>query len=78
MIGNRTCVIDADAASSRRLSGCASIGVLPPGDGLYGRVTPHDIESIVENTIVKGLVLPPLLRGGLNLSKPNCKSLNDW
>ncbi|KAH6914840.1 Sucrase/ferredoxin-like-domain-containing protein [Coprinopsis sp. MPI-PUGE-AT-0042] len=51
----------------------------PSGAGVwYGRVTPHDVDSIVENTIIKGLVLPPLLRGGLNLSKPNCKSLNDW
>ncbi|KAF5333400.1 hypothetical protein D9611_002199 [Ephemerocybe angulata] len=51
----------------------------PSGSGVwYGRVTPHDVDSIVENTIIKGLVLPPLLRGGMNLSKPNCKSLNDW
>ncbi|KAF9008704.1 Sucrase/ferredoxin-like-domain-containing protein [Cyathus striatus] len=51
----------------------------PSGSGVwYGRVTPHDVESIVVNTIIKGLVLPPLLRGGLNLSRPNCKSLNDW
>ena len=51
----------------------------PSGSGVwYGRVTPHDVDSIVENTIIKGLVLPPLLRGGLNLSRPNCKSLNDW
>ncbi|TFK27062.1 hypothetical protein FA15DRAFT_587075 [Coprinopsis marcescibilis] len=54
----------------------------PTGTGVwYGRVTPHDVDSVVENTIIKGLVLPPLLRGGLNLSRPNCKSLNqvnDW
>jgi len=51
----------------------------PSGSGVwYGRVTPHDVESLVVNTIIKGLVLPPLLRGGLNLSRPNCKTLNDW
>ncbi|KAF8204938.1 Sucrase/ferredoxin-like-domain-containing protein [Pholiota molesta] len=51
----------------------------PSGSGIwYGRVTPHDVDSIVTNTIINGLVLPPLLRGGLNLSRPNCQSLNDW
>ncbi|KAF8803860.1 hypothetical protein BYT27DRAFT_7195197 [Phlegmacium glaucopus] len=51
----------------------------PSGSGIwYGRVTPHDVDSIVVNTILNGLVLPPLLRGGLNLSRPNCKSLNEW
>ncbi|KAJ6627957.1 Sucrase/ferredoxin-like-domain-containing protein [Mycena sp. CBHHK59/15] len=44
----------------------------------YGRVTPHEVDSIVENTIEGGLILPPLLRGGLNLSKPGCSSLHDW
>lgn len=51
----------------------------PSGSGVwYGRVTPHDVDSIVTNTIINGLVLPPLLRGGLNLSRPNCSTLNDW
>lgn len=51
----------------------------PQGAGVwYGRVTPHDVESIVINTIIGGLVLPPLLRGGVNLSRPGCKTLNDW
>ncbi|KAJ7269721.1 Sucrase/ferredoxin-like-domain-containing protein [Mycena rebaudengoi] len=44
----------------------------------YGRVTPHEVDSIVVNTIEGGLILPPLLRGGLNLSKPGCNSLHDW
>ncbi|KAJ6470584.1 Sucraseferredoxin-like protein [Mycena vitilis] len=44
----------------------------------YGRVTPHEVEAIVENTIEGGLVLPPLLRGGLGLSKPGCATLHDW
>ncbi|KAK7044800.1 Sucrase/ferredoxin-like-domain-containing protein [Favolaschia claudopus] len=44
----------------------------------YGRVSPHEVEAVVENTIEKGLILPPLLRGGLGLSKQGCKSLHDW
>ncbi|KAF8559050.1 hypothetical protein OG21DRAFT_1474462 [Imleria badia] len=44
----------------------------------YGRVTPHDVESIVKNTIINGQVLPPMLRGGLNLTRPGCKALHDW
>ncbi|KAJ7045912.1 Sucrase/ferredoxin-like-domain-containing protein [Mycena alexandri] len=44
----------------------------------YGRVTPHEAESIVVNTIEGGLVLPALLRGGMALSKPGCKTLHDW
>lgn len=51
----------------------------PQGSGVwYGRVTTHEVESIVQNTILGGEVLPPLLRGGLNLSRPGCKTLHDW
>ncbi|KAJ7468008.1 Sucrase/ferredoxin-like-domain-containing protein [Mycena latifolia] len=44
----------------------------------YGRVTPHEVDSIVANTIEGGLVLPALLRGGVNLSKPGRQTLHDW
>ncbi|KAI9066756.1 hypothetical protein FKP32DRAFT_1673600 [Trametes sanguinea] len=44
----------------------------------YGRVTPHEVDAIVRETIIGGKILPPLLRGGLNLSYPGHKSLNDW
>ncbi|EIW82256.1 hypothetical protein CONPUDRAFT_103206 [Coniophora puteana RWD-64-598 SS2] len=44
----------------------------------YGRVTPHDVESIVQNTIVLGQILAPLLRGGLDLAKPGCNSIYQW
>jgi len=44
----------------------------------YGRVTTHDVESIVKNTIINGQVLPPILRGGMNLARPGCKALHDW
>jgi len=51
----------------------------PQGSGVwYGRVTTHEVESIVKNTILGGEVLPPLLRGGLNLARPGCKNLQDW
>lgn len=41
---------------------------LPNGSCVwYGRVTPRDVESIVEETILKGKVLGHLLRGGLGL-----------
>ncbi|EMD40810.1 hypothetical protein CERSUDRAFT_62787 [Gelatoporia subvermispora B] len=44
----------------------------------YGRVTPHEVPSIVKETIIGGKVLPALLRGGLNLSKPRGTDLHDW
>jgi len=44
----------------------------------YGRVSPHEVEAIVTNTIIGGVVLPSLLRGGLNLSRPGRKTLYDW
>ncbi|KAJ7095166.1 Sucrase/ferredoxin-like-domain-containing protein [Mycena belliarum] len=51
----------------------------PQGSSVwYGRVTTHEVESIVTKTILDGLVLPPLLRGGLDLSRPGCSTLNDW
>ena len=51
----------------------------PQGSGVwYGRVTTHDVESIVQHTIIGGEILPPLLRGGVTLARPGCKTLNDW
>ncbi|KAF7352988.1 Altered inheritance of mitochondria protein 32 [Mycena venus] len=53
----------------------------PQGSSVwYGRVTTHEVESIVVNTIERGLVLPPLLRGGMDLSRlPGCPTtLHDW
>ncbi|KAH7916735.1 Sucraseferredoxin-like protein [Hygrophoropsis aurantiaca] len=44
----------------------------------YGRITPHDVEAIVKCTIIAGQVLPPLLRGGMELSRPGCKTLYEW
>ncbi|KAL1761387.1 Sucraseferredoxin-like protein [Schizophyllum commune] len=51
----------------------------PAGWGVwYGRVTPHEVEAIVTQTIEGGKILPKLLRGGVNISKPGCQSLNEW
>ncbi|EPQ59395.1 hypothetical protein GLOTRDRAFT_136275 [Gloeophyllum trabeum ATCC 11539] len=51
----------------------------PQGSSVwYGRVTPHEVDSIVKNTIIGGQILLPLLRGGLNLARPGRHSLNDW
>jgi (2Fe-2S) ferredoxin len=52
---------------------------MPSGAGVwYGRVSTHEIESIVRTTIIDGKILPPLLRGGVNLARPDYKRLNDW
>lgn len=52
---------------------------MPQGSGVwYGRVSTHEVYPIVQNTILGGRILPPLLRGGVNLSRPDCKRLNDW
>ncbi|KAH8105945.1 Sucrase/ferredoxin-like-domain-containing protein [Cristinia sonorae] len=49
----------------------------PQGAGIwYGRVTPHVVEAVVRETITKGRVLPPLLRGGVCLSQPGHDSLH--
>ncbi|KAJ7283858.1 Sucrase/ferredoxin-like-domain-containing protein [Mycena rebaudengoi] len=51
----------------------------PAGSSVwYGRVTTHEVESIVVNTIFNGLILGPLLRGGANLCRPGCPTLHDW
>ncbi|KAF8633675.1 hypothetical protein AX15_001286 [Amanita polypyramis BW_CC] len=51
----------------------------PQGSAVwYGRVSPHEVECIVTNTIIEGFVVPSLLRGGLNLSRPGHKTLYDW
>ena len=44
----------------------------------YGRVTPHEVDAIVRETIVGGRILPALLRGGMNLRQAGNRSLNDW
>ncbi|KAI0347182.1 hypothetical protein BDW22DRAFT_1367554 [Trametopsis cervina] len=54
----------------------------PTGTSIwYGRVTPHNVDAIVRDTILGGKVIPELLRGGLNLARPeesSRKTLNDW
>jgi (2Fe-2S) ferredoxin len=36
----------------------------------YGRVTPHEIPRVVEETILQGKVVPGLLRSGTGLARP--------
>jgi len=51
----------------------------PRGAGVwYGRVTPHEVESIVKYTIIGGKVLPTILRGGVDLTSHGKMSLYDW
>ncbi|KAG2151993.1 Sucrase/ferredoxin-like-domain-containing protein [Suillus cothurnatus] len=51
----------------------------PRGAGVwYGRVTPHEVESIVKHTIIDGRVLPTILRGGVDLPCRGKKTLYDW
>ncbi|KAF7331808.1 hypothetical protein MKEN_00060800 [Mycena kentingensis (nom. inval.)] len=52
---------------------------LPSGSCVwYGRVSTHFVETIVENTILGGLVLPTILRGGMDICRPGCPTLHDW
>lgn len=44
----------------------------------YGRVTPHNVDPIVKETIIDGKVLPTFLRGGLNISQPGHENLHQW
>lgn len=48
------------------------------GSVWYGRVTPHEVDAIVRETILNGKVLPPLLRGGLSLARSQGESLTSW
>ncbi|KAF8528808.1 Sucrase/ferredoxin-like-domain-containing protein [Hysterangium stoloniferum] len=51
----------------------------PEGAGVwYGRVTPHEVPAVVKTTICEGRVLPALLRGGINLTRPEGRSLLSW
>jgi len=44
----------------------------------YGRVSSHNVEPIVQETIMGGKVLPELLRGGINLGCRKGGSILDW
>ncbi|KAF8502485.1 Sucrase/ferredoxin-like-domain-containing protein [Gautieria morchelliformis] len=51
----------------------------PQGSGVwYGRVSPHEVPAIVKTTFCEGKVLPALLRGGVNLTRPQGKDLLSW
>jgi (2Fe-2S) ferredoxin len=66
---------------------CPPLGSVPPSAQIcfpsgsilyYGRVTPKACVAIVEQTILKGKVLPEHLRGGANLTRPTGQTLLDW
>ena len=44
----------------------------------FAHKSAHEVSSIVKNTITQGKILPPLLRGGLGIARPGCKTLLDW
>lgn len=45
--------------------------LLPSGAYLsYGRVSPHEVPRIVEETIMQGKVVPGLIRSGTGLARP--------
>ncbi|KAG8743362.1 hypothetical protein FRC10_012166 [Ceratobasidium sp. 414] len=49
----------------------------PTGNGVwYGRVSPHEVQTVVGSTIIGGKVLPALLRGGT--FKRDGHPLMDW
>ena len=49
----------------------------PTGNGVwYGRVSTHEVQAVVESTIIGGKVLPKLLRGGA--FKQDSHLLMDW
>ncbi|KAF9653407.1 hypothetical protein BDM02DRAFT_3087627 [Thelephora ganbajun] len=51
----------------------------PAGQSIwYSRVTAHEVDAIVEQTIVQGKIIPSLFRAGLNVSRPGYLSLYDW
>ena len=77
----RECRIESGPAHSHVLTRSENYSQIYTPQGAtvwYGRVTPHEVEAIVEHTIIGGLVLPSLLRGGANISRPGCSTLNDW
>ncbi|EJD37715.1 hypothetical protein AURDEDRAFT_92231 [Auricularia subglabra TFB-10046 SS5] len=44
----------------------------------YARVSPHEIHTIVQQTILQGKVIPQLLRAGMNIVRSHGKTLLDW
>ncbi|KAH8830233.1 Sucrase/ferredoxin-like-domain-containing protein [Flagelloscypha sp. PMI_526] len=74
----RALILKVSHIGGHKFAGNVNI-YLPTGIGIwYGRVTTHEIEAIVEHTIEDGKILPALLRGGLNIAQPGCKSVHDW
>ncbi|KAL1693892.1 Sucraseferredoxin-like protein [Schizophyllum commune] len=74
----RALILKNSHIGGHRYAGNAII-CLPAGQSVwYGRVTPHEVDAIVTQTIEAGKILAPLLRGGNNIARPGCKSLHEW
>ncbi|KAH8830234.1 Sucrase/ferredoxin-like-domain-containing protein [Flagelloscypha sp. PMI_526] len=74
----RALILKISHIGGHKYSGVVNL-YLPKGCGVwYGRVTTHDVESIVVNTIEGGKILPALLRGGVNLTQSEGKTMLDW
>ncbi|KAG6333507.1 hypothetical protein ID866_5583 [Astraeus odoratus] len=75
---NRALILRNSHIGGHKFSGNVIIYTPLGASVWYGRVTPHHVKAIVKNTIIGGRVLPPILRGGLNLARAGCKTLHDW
>ncbi|KAJ8086356.1 hypothetical protein PM082_005179 [Marasmius tenuissimus] len=86
----RVLILRTSHVGGHKFAGLCTI-YTPQRSGIwYGRVTTHEVDGIVENTIEKGLVVPKLLRGGINLrrlvgaepeeegARRKCRTLHDW
>jgi len=50
----------------------------PNGAGVwYGRVSSHEVGAVTK-TVTEGRIFPTLLRGGMNMRRPEGKTLVDW
>lgn len=50
----------------------------PNGTGVwYGRVSSHEVGAVTK-TVTEGRIYPTLLRGGVDLTRPEGKTLVDW
>ncbi|KAI0053025.1 hypothetical protein FA95DRAFT_1482489 [Auriscalpium vulgare] len=77
-LSKRALILKTSHIGGHRYAGNVII-YMPQGAGVwYGRVSTHEVEPIVKTTILGGMILPPLLRGGVNLARPDCKKLTDW
>jgi len=74
----RALVLKNSHVGGHKFAGNCIIHV-PHGSGIwYGRVTAHEVPAIVEQTIIEGMILPSLLRGGADIVQYARQSLYHW